>query len=114
MSDVALDSFLAFSSGPRQCLGRKFSTVEAVCFLSYLLRDWKFDLKLADGESPQAWQERVMRPELAITLKIGKDNQNTAVVLFTDDMITRENSPDSKSKTLMLVIARLLDGYCGA
>ena len=70
-SASATDAFIAFSTGPRQCLGRKFSTVEAVCFLSYLLRDWRFDVKLGEGESPEAWQERVMRPVMAITLKIG-------------------------------------------
>lgn len=66
----AMDNFIAFSFGPRMCLGRKFSTVEAVCFLSNLLRDWKFDVKLESGETLDQWQERVMQPELTVTVKI--------------------------------------------
>lgn len=69
--EASLDNFLAFSAGPHVCLGKKFSTVEATCFLSNILRDWKFDVKLEKGESVREWQERVMRPEVGITLRIG-------------------------------------------
>lgn len=69
--EASLDNFLAFSAGPRVCLGKKFSTVEATCFLSNILRGWKFDVKLEKGESMREWQERVMRPEVGITLRIG-------------------------------------------
>ena len=68
---AAIDNFVAFGGGPRMCLGRKFSTVEAVCFLSNMLRDWRFDVKLENGETPEQWRERVMQPEIAISLKIG-------------------------------------------
>ncbi|KAI0080522.1 cytochrome P450 [Panus rudis PR-1116 ss-1] len=58
----AQDNFLGFSAGPRVCLGKKFASVEAVCFLTYLLRDWKVDIKLNRGETPQQWQQRALNP----------------------------------------------------
>lgn len=69
---AVMENFLAFSAGPRLCLGRKFSTVESVCFLSNILRDWKFDIKLEKGETPLQWQERVMQVEVGVTLKVGQ------------------------------------------
>lgn len=71
-SEAALDAFPGFSLGPRGCLGRKFSTVEATCFLSHALRDWKFEVKLREGESPRQWQERMMQPMIGVTLKFGE------------------------------------------
>ena len=68
---AVMENFLAFSTGPRLCLGRKFSTVESVCFLSNVLRDWRFDLKLEASETPELWMERVMKPDIGVTLKIG-------------------------------------------
>lgn len=70
--EASLDSFLAFGAGPRVCLGKKFSTVEATCFLSNILRDWKFDIKLENGESMREWQERVMKPDISVTLRLGE------------------------------------------
>ncbi|CAL1706656.1 unnamed protein product [Somion occarium] len=67
----ALDNFLGFSSGPRVCLGRKFATVEAVCFLTWLLREWKVDVKLDAGETLGSWQQKYLKPTLGITLKTG-------------------------------------------
>ncbi|TCD68458.1 hypothetical protein EIP91_010744 [Steccherinum ochraceum] len=67
----SMDTFLGFSSGPRTCLGKKFASVEAVCFLTLLLRDWKVGVKLAPGESMQAWRKRVLQPELSTALKTG-------------------------------------------
>ena len=69
---AVVENFLAFSAGPRLCLGRKFSTVEAVCFLSNLLRDWKFDVKLEKAETLSQWQERIMKVEFGVTIKIGQ------------------------------------------
>lgn len=71
-SEHVLDSFLSFSVGPRGCLGRKFSTVEAVCFLTHLLRDWEFDVKLEGKETLLDWRERVMQPRIETTLRVGK------------------------------------------
>ncbi|KAF7792419.1 hypothetical protein EIP86_003456 [Pleurotus ostreatoroseus] len=68
--DVSADDLFAFGYGPRGCLGRKFSMVEAVCFLTHLLRDWQFDIKLDNNETRSEWQERVMRPKLEVTMRI--------------------------------------------
>ena len=70
--DVSADDLFAFGHGPRGCLGRKFSMVESVCFLTHLLRDWQFDIKLDNNETRSEWQERVMRPKLEVTMRIGK------------------------------------------
>ncbi|KAJ7359256.1 cytochrome P450 [Mycena albidolilacea] len=54
----------AFSVGPRACLGRKFATVEATCFLALLLRDWQVLPVLRAGETKEAWGARVMNDVL--------------------------------------------------
>ncbi len=71
-SDLSADDLPSFGSGPRGCLGRKFSTVESVCFLTHLLRDWKFDIKLEKNETPLEWHERVVKPIVGVTMKIGQ------------------------------------------
>lgn len=71
-SDLSADDLPSFGSGPRGCLGRKFSTVESVCFLTHLLRDWKFTIKLEKNETPLEWHERVVRPYVGVTMKIGQ------------------------------------------
>ncbi len=53
-----------FGFGPRACLGRKFSMVEAVCFLAHFFRDWKLDVILLPGETRAAWRERVLQARL--------------------------------------------------
>ncbi|KDQ08640.1 hypothetical protein BOTBODRAFT_563009 [Botryobasidium botryosum FD-172 SS1] len=54
------DAFGGFGHGPRACIGRKFSLAEATCFVVMLLRDWRVEVDLAEGESPQQWERRVM------------------------------------------------------
>ncbi|KDQ08641.1 hypothetical protein BOTBODRAFT_179710 [Botryobasidium botryosum FD-172 SS1] len=54
------DAFGGFGQGPRACIGRKFSLAEATCFVAMLLRDWRVEVDLAEGETPQQWQRRVM------------------------------------------------------
>ena len=68
---TSMDNFLPFGVGPRVCLGKKFSTVEAVCFLSNIIREWHFDVKLENGETRAQWVERVLQPSIAVTLKNG-------------------------------------------
>ncbi|KAF8122085.1 cytochrome P450 [Boletus edulis] len=65
--------FTGFSFGPRSCIGRKYSTTEAVCFLANLLRDWQVEplfLVRPNGkaESVDEWRERVFRADMMLTL----------------------------------------------
>ncbi|PPQ65337.1 hypothetical protein CVT26_000052 [Gymnopilus dilepis] len=64
------EAFSAFSIGPRACIGRKFATVEAVCFLSMLLRDFKVQPLLQPAETVQQWKDRVLDAKIAITLGV--------------------------------------------
>ncbi|KAL0565654.1 hypothetical protein V5O48_016370, partial [Marasmius crinis-equi] len=52
------EQFTAFSFGPRACIGRKFATTEAICFLTMLLRDFKVEPLLERGESLDEWKGR--------------------------------------------------------
>ncbi|KAJ7266971.1 cytochrome P450 [Mycena haematopus] len=62
--------FTAFSVGPRACIGRRFATVEATCFLALLLRDWKVSPLLRNGESKDAWGARMMEANISLTLGV--------------------------------------------
>ncbi|KAF9243481.1 cytochrome P450 [Melanogaster broomeanus] len=69
------EEYTAFSVGPRSCIGRKFATTEAVCFLASLLRDWRVEPLLAmkpDGkvETQDEWRERVMQATMSLTMGI--------------------------------------------
>ncbi|KAJ6488014.1 cytochrome P450, partial [Mycena sanguinolenta] len=65
------EQFTAFSVGPRACLGRKFATVEATCFLALLLRDWQVLPALRAGETGEAWGARVLNnTRLGLTLTV--------------------------------------------
>ncbi|KAG6830546.1 hypothetical protein H0H87_007745 [Tephrocybe sp. NHM501043] len=65
------EAFSAFSLGPRACIGRKFATVEAVGFLTMLLRDWHVEPIFKSGETAEAWRERVLsKPILGLTLGV--------------------------------------------
>jgi len=64
------EDFTAFSVGPRACLGRKFATTEAVCFLSMLVRDWKVLPKLRANESQEEWKIRVLDAKPSLTLAV--------------------------------------------
>ena len=60
----------SFIKGPRACIGRKFATTEAVCFLTMLLRDWKVEPLLNAGETVDQWKDRVLQASLIFTLSI--------------------------------------------
>ncbi|EGN98791.1 hypothetical protein SERLA73DRAFT_181431 [Serpula lacrymans var. lacrymans S7.3] len=64
------EPFTAFSVGPRACIGRKFATTEAVCFLTLLLRDWKVEPLLRTGETTEEWRQRAMQATLTLALGI--------------------------------------------
>ncbi|KDQ08591.1 hypothetical protein BOTBODRAFT_165681 [Botryobasidium botryosum FD-172 SS1] len=65
------DAFAGFGYGPRTCMGRKFGMIEATCLLVVLLRDWKVDVDLADGETGEAWRERVLNAKVHVLLGLG-------------------------------------------
>ncbi|KAF8216595.1 cytochrome P450 [Mycena galopus ATCC 62051] len=65
-SDLSL-----FSLGPRACIGRKFAMTEACCFLAHLLRDWKLEIILKKGESPDQWRLRVLDAKVNMTFGVG-------------------------------------------
>ncbi|KAJ7496630.1 cytochrome P450 [Mycena latifolia] len=48
-----------FDFGPRACIGRKFAQIESTLFLC-LLREWKLDIVLKDGETEVEYGERVL------------------------------------------------------
>ncbi|KAF8068982.1 cytochrome P450 [Lyophyllum atratum] len=64
------EAFSAFSVGPRACIGRKFATTEAVAFLTMLLRDWKVEPTLREGETKEEWQKRVLDARIILTLGV--------------------------------------------
>ncbi|KAG6829040.1 hypothetical protein H0H87_012773, partial [Tephrocybe sp. NHM501043] len=49
---------------------RRFATTEAVAFLTMLLRDWRVEPMLKEGETKEAWQERVLDAHLVLTLGV--------------------------------------------
>ncbi|KAK7034506.1 hypothetical protein VNI00_012353 [Paramarasmius palmivorus] len=64
------EQFTAFSLGPRGCIGRKFATTEAVCFLAVILRDWKVEPLLKAGETREQWKDRVLDGKIVLTLGV--------------------------------------------
>ncbi|TFY70798.1 hypothetical protein EVG20_g2210 [Dentipellis fragilis] len=66
------ESISAFSIGPRTCIGRKFAAIEAVCFLTLLLRDWNVEPVLKKGETGEQWRQRVMPAEINMTLGVAQ------------------------------------------
>ncbi|EIM88975.1 cytochrome P450 [Stereum hirsutum FP-91666 SS1] len=69
-----LEAMTAFSIGPRACIGRKFAAIEAVCFLTLLLRDWRVEpapSSMKPGETGEEWKERMMDAKVFLTLGPG-------------------------------------------
>ncbi|KAL0565152.1 hypothetical protein V5O48_016876 [Marasmius crinis-equi] len=66
------DVFTGFSVGPRACIGRKFATVEAVCWLTMILRDFEVrPAGLREGETVADWERRILVPNFTLTLGVG-------------------------------------------
>lgn len=63
-----VDGFMHFSTGPRMCIGHKFAKIEAVAFLTHLLRSWRIEPVLHAGETPEKWRSRVLEPHFVMTL----------------------------------------------
>lgn len=66
------EGFTGFALGPRACLGAKFARVEAVCFLTLLLRDWRVEPVLRVGETKEQWRARVLKPSFGQALLLGE------------------------------------------
>lgn len=66
------EGFLAFSYGPRTCIGHKFAKVESVAFLTLLMREWRVEAVMKSGESKEAWRARVLKPSFGEALLIGE------------------------------------------
>lgn len=64
------ETFSAFNLGPRACIGRKFATVESVCFLTLFLRDFKLEPLLRAGETKEQWRDRVLEAKIILTLGV--------------------------------------------
>jgi len=64
------EDITVFSFGPRTCIGRKFAVVEAVCFLTLLVRDWIIEPIMNPGETDEQWRERVMQVDMGFTLAV--------------------------------------------
>ncbi|KIM26477.1 hypothetical protein M408DRAFT_9898 [Serendipita vermifera MAFF 305830] len=60
--DYNRDAFIPFAAGPRACIGRRFSEVEAVTFLAHLILRYRFEpTPMRDGETFEERKERVLR-----------------------------------------------------
>ncbi|THH28642.1 hypothetical protein EUX98_g5547 [Antrodiella citrinella] len=70
---TVMEHFFGFSTGPRVCVGKRFATFEAVCFITLVLRDWKVGIKLNEGETPAEWRARIMDPTLLATMRMKGD-----------------------------------------
>ncbi|KAF4593428.1 hypothetical protein EYR38_009142 [Pleurotus pulmonarius] len=71
------EAFTAFGFGsspitacPRTCIGRKFAIVEAVCWLTMVLRDWRVEPLLRPGETEEMWAQRALDARAGITLYV--------------------------------------------
>lgn len=65
-------AFIAFASGFRGCLGRKFAQVEFCTLISILLRDHSIELVQEGGESWEEAKRKAMR---------GLDNRMTELAM---------------------------------
>lgn len=59
-ADLPEHRYTTFGSGARACLGRKFGQIEALALLSCLLREWKVEVVLREGETREEYEERVL------------------------------------------------------
>ncbi|PAV18979.1 cytochrome P450 [Pyrrhoderma noxium] len=68
-----LNGFIGFSIGPRTCVGHKFAKVEAVAFLTHLIREWMIEPVKDPGETDTEWREKILSsPSFGITLAFDK------------------------------------------
>ena len=56
--------------GPWACASCKFATIELVCFLTFLLCDFKIEPLLWMGEMKEQWEDQILVAEIALTLSV--------------------------------------------
>lgn len=66
------EGFIGFALGPRACLGAKFARVEAICFLTLILRDWRVEPVFRADETEEQWRARVLKPGFGQALLLGE------------------------------------------
>lgn len=52
------NSFLAFSTGPSNCVGKNLAWMEMRMLACVILQ--KFEIRFADGYDPKRWEEEVL------------------------------------------------------
>ncbi|KZT55755.1 cytochrome P450 [Calocera cornea HHB12733] len=69
--DPSTEQGMNFGGGPRVCIGRRFALSEATAMLSMIIRDWKIEPVLREGESLAEWRKRCLDGNVANTLGFG-------------------------------------------
>ena len=67
---TSLVAYMHIHEGPRACIGRKFATTEAVCWLTMLLRDFKVEVPFLPDETTEEARNRVLQAQLVMTLQV--------------------------------------------
>ncbi|KAH9904074.1 cytochrome P450 [Xylariomycetidae sp. FL2044] len=63
--------FLGFAKGERQCIGKRFAEVEMVCFLSHMVKTFRWSVVARKGETREQMCRRVLSGKELITLTPG-------------------------------------------
>jgi len=69
--DPKVEQGVNFSYGPRICVGRKFALTEAVAVLSMIIKDYKLEPVLQEGESPAEWRQRCLDGNVTASVGFG-------------------------------------------
>ncbi|KAG9046162.1 hypothetical protein FS837_004957 [Tulasnella sp. UAMH 9824] len=74
--DWPRDAFVAFSSGPRACIGRRFAEVEAIAIISLIIKRYKISVDESRfptvvGETPLERRERLLASTNMLSLTPG-------------------------------------------
>lgn len=72
LEDWPRDAFLAFSGGPRACIGRRFAEIEAMATMIMLVSRYSIEVMPEAqyaAETPEARRERILGADVRITLQ---------------------------------------------
>lgn len=56
---VTYEDFIGYSSGSRQCIGKRFAEVTMVCFLAHLILNFRWEVVPEPGETVEQAKLRV-------------------------------------------------------